>query len=191
MTGEQITEIVDERWKDFGFQNSNPRSDFRAGGLLALKQIILFAQNNKNQVENMIVESNEFLFAVCSIRMTYFLKLYYHLSKDSDIKGLDGILCSRTALESLCKLLEGDDQVLNKIHEMILTDLFDIWLDIRKKIKGTNILDFDLAEGLIKERFKTVTQGAQFITFIALKAAYFSMKVTIPDKTPRMQIFRL
>ena len=190
-TGEHIDEIVNDRWKDFGFQNSNPRSDFRAGGLLALKQLTSFAENNSKKIENMIVGSNEYLLAVSSIGITYFLKLYYHLSNSSDTKGFEKILCSRTAFKSFCNLLEDDGQVLNKIHEMLLIDLFNVWQDIKKRIPAANLLDFGLAESLVKERFRKTTQGTHFITFEALKANYFSVEVRIPDKTPRMQMSKL
>ena len=31
-----------EGWKDYGFQNENPRTDFRGSGILGLKQLIYF-----------------------------------------------------------------------------------------------------------------------------------------------------
>ena len=188
VTGDNLQEIVTDRWKDYGFQNANPRSDLRAGGLLALNQLVSFAQSNRKKIENMIVSSNEFLLAVSSIGISYFLKLYYHLSNDPSTKGMEKVLCQRTALKSFCNLLDDDPRVLNKIHEMLLLDLFSVWQEIKKKISGVNLLDFGMAESIIKDRYRTATKGANITTFEELKGRYHNVRVIIPNETPRMKM---
>ena len=34
--------MKDERWMKFGFQNSNPRTDFRGAGILGVKNMTYF-----------------------------------------------------------------------------------------------------------------------------------------------------
>lgn len=37
-------DIIDNFWKSYGFQNKNPRSDFRGGGFYALKNLLYFTK---------------------------------------------------------------------------------------------------------------------------------------------------
>jgi hypothetical protein len=45
-----MKETKNEEWKFFGFQNANPFSDFRGGGLLSLKHLIFYAQSNTKRI---------------------------------------------------------------------------------------------------------------------------------------------
>jgi len=70
--GGHITEEIERTmykskgWSKYGFQNENPRTDFRASGILGLKQIIYFYQNYSQYVHSMTREPM-FFFALCSI----------------------------------------------------------------------------------------------------------------------------
>ena len=39
-------DMKDQRWMKYGFQNSNPRTDFRGAGILGVKNLTYFAQNH-------------------------------------------------------------------------------------------------------------------------------------------------
>jgi ELMO/CED-12 family len=39
-------DMKDQRWTKYGFQNSNPRTDFRGAGILGVKNLTYFAQNH-------------------------------------------------------------------------------------------------------------------------------------------------
>ena len=37
--------LKDDRWKKFGFQNGNPRTDFRSAGILGVRNLTYFGTN--------------------------------------------------------------------------------------------------------------------------------------------------
>ena len=39
-------DLKDQRWTKYGFQNSNPRTDFRGAGILGVRNLTYFAQNH-------------------------------------------------------------------------------------------------------------------------------------------------
>ncbi|CEL92100.1 unnamed protein product [Vitrella brassicaformis CCMP3155] len=47
-----------DQWKELGFQNGDPRSDFRGGGLLSLQCMIYFAHKYSHHFETLMRESN-------------------------------------------------------------------------------------------------------------------------------------
>jgi hypothetical protein len=42
VTQEEQENMIDEKWKDLGFQSKNPRTDFRGGGHLSLMCLMYF-----------------------------------------------------------------------------------------------------------------------------------------------------
>ncbi len=38
-------DLKDEKWKKYGFQNTNPRTDFRGAGVLGVLNLTYFAKN--------------------------------------------------------------------------------------------------------------------------------------------------
>jgi len=183
ITGEKLDKIENERWKDFGFQNANPRSDLRGGGLISLKQMVTYAKKNKAKLAEMVDPKHDFLFAVSSINVTYFLFRYYHMSDllvyEKDWKEI----CSRTALKTFCILLEQDSQVFNKIHSLLLQDLFEIWLEIKHLLPNATLLDFNLATDTMKRRYKKATEKKIFEDFETLRVYYNKKKVVNQPET--------
>lgn len=77
MTGLELDRenFKSEEWIKYGFQNKNPSTDFRGGGVLSLTQMIIFARNNRDiVVKDMINPQNDFFFALSAINVTFFLK---------------------------------------------------------------------------------------------------------------------
>ncbi len=62
-------------WKLIGFQTDNPRTDFRAAGIISLKFMIFFVSNYNNEFMKLI-ELNYFLFAVVCIKLSVGLNYY-------------------------------------------------------------------------------------------------------------------
>ena len=55
-------DINHEEWKKYGFQNKNPRTDFRGAGLMGLKNLINYVETNNLIFLEMIKDENEFIF---------------------------------------------------------------------------------------------------------------------------------
>ena len=52
MGPEQIfqPDLKDEKWKKYGFQNTNPRTDFRGAGILGVLNLTYFTKNYQEVV---------------------------------------------------------------------------------------------------------------------------------------------
>ena len=134
----------------------------------------------------MILEEYDFLFALCSIHISYFLIRYFHLADGLDVKCDKKHLATRIGLKCFCQCLINDKELLNKIHDMLLKDLFEVWLSYRKKVKGVTLLDFDIAESLIKEKFRTITDISYYKSFEELQNRYSKITEKIPEKRPSL-----
>ena len=182
LTGETIEEIENEGWKNFGFQNNNPRSDFRGGGLLSLKQLAYFIKTNKDRIEGLSSDNSTFLFAVSSINITYFLIKYFHLSNDLIFAKDKKIICSRVALKTFCSVLRVDKNILNKIHGLLLLDLYNTWEELRKKVAGLTLMDFNLALNTVKERMVKATKGHIYDDYESFREYYLKQEVILPNR---------
>ena len=72
--------MINDNWKDLGFQQKNPRTDFRGGGYLSLLCLIYFSVVYEEDFREMIKatkdhESVMWLTAVTSINVTHGLKV--------------------------------------------------------------------------------------------------------------------
>jgi len=182
LKGERLEEVENDGWKSYGFQNRNPRSDFRGGGLLSLKQLVYFVKSNKEKALEMSQKNEEFLFAVSSINITYFLIKYYHLSNNLIFSKDKKEICSRVALKTFCSMLRVDQNVLNKIHGLLLEDLYGVWGDIKKKVPGLTLMDFNMALNLVKSKFVRLTKSNSFDSFSQLKSFYTKLETVLPTR---------
>ena len=62
-----------EFWKKFGFQNPNPRTDFRAAGILGLHQFDYFA-NKYPRVSKFLLYTSNYFFLVGIVLSDYDIK---------------------------------------------------------------------------------------------------------------------
>jgi hypothetical protein len=64
-------------WSDLGFQGIDPSTDFRAMGVLGLRQLVYFSNARPRQSKRILLESNHprrfFPFAATGINITYFV----------------------------------------------------------------------------------------------------------------------
>ena len=93
-------DINHEEWKKYGFQNKNPRTDFRGAGLMGLKNLINYVETNNLIFLEMIKDENEFIFAISSINVSYYLMTFFHLQDILDYKKDKKVICSRKILKN-------------------------------------------------------------------------------------------
>jgi hypothetical protein len=63
--------LLTNNWKEIGFQNQNPRTDFRGGGLLSLNCLKYFVKKYPDVFKQMLIsESRSFYIALSSINVT-------------------------------------------------------------------------------------------------------------------------
>ena len=84
--------MKDPAWTKYGFQNGNPRTDFRGAGILGVKNLTYFAQNYPEQVR-LMSQTPLFFMALHSIQISvcfiildllpqHFLIVHLHLVKN-------------------------------------------------------------------------------------------------------------
>lgn len=135
-----------ENWKTMGFQNTSPDSDFRGGGLMALKNLRDFVENNKTLSLEIIrqQEKNEFLLAVSSINTSFFLRKYFLMAEPADYKlEKDNAVCSKGVFKSFCGFLAEDSDVLDKMHDLLLKDVYFTWKKKKERDPTMNIMAFN------------------------------------------------
>ena len=78
--------MIEEIWKDIGFQSCNPRTDFRGGGHLSLLCLMYFCENYNEDWNTLVKctkeeESMMWLTAISSINLTHSLMIYLFMNK--------------------------------------------------------------------------------------------------------------
>ena len=77
----------------------------------------------------MNLEKNyQFLLALVSINITFLFKIYFHLSKNLDIKKDKNKLCPREVLKDVCGVMIYEENLLRKIHSFIVLIIFNKWI---------------------------------------------------------------
>lgn len=66
--------------KKIGFQNNNPRTDFRAGGLNSLEFMNYFVIHHKVELKNNIIKEKYFNFVLASINLSFCIRLVLYLT---------------------------------------------------------------------------------------------------------------
>ena len=77
--------LVNDLWKDIGFQGKNPRTDFRGGGHLSLLCLVYLIDFYSSEFKEMAEctkneESLMWLTAISSINVTHNLIVYLYLN---------------------------------------------------------------------------------------------------------------
>ena len=154
-------DILNEKWMEMGFQNSDPRTDFRGGGFLALKSICYFVDiEGKNTIENF--KEYEFVFGILSINLSFFLIKFFHLFHDKfteKFKGNTLEICSRKALKNFCYLGWEKDFFFGELHNLLINCLFIEWQKVWKKNKENK---FEIFNKLLNKVQKNLSKSLEF-----------------------------
>lgn len=63
--------LLTDDWKQIGFQNKNPRTDFRGGGILSLHCLRYFIKKYPELFKQMLKDGSEYFFiSLSSINVT-------------------------------------------------------------------------------------------------------------------------
>ena len=134
-------------WRKIGFQTSNPRTDFRAGGIFSLDLMNYFANNHENEFTN-IIKEDYFTFALVCIRLSYLIRIYLFLLTPEEIKinvkFQKNILATRKELKNFCYFLWEKENLLFEIASITLGFIFQRFVEQKKNSnKESNYLIID------------------------------------------------
>jgi hypothetical protein len=113
-----VPPIPDERWKELGFQGTNPATDFRGAGMYGLHQLLFFAENYQNG--RRIYQEAQYgpywySFAVVALNATSAIVNYLKAGQFDMI------------------LYEGvpDLEMLDRLYAVLLEKFHHIWMDAK------------------------------------------------------------
>jgi len=110
-------------WRQIGFQTGNPHSDFRAGGVFSLNVMNYYVKNHESKYKEMINEKY-FTFALVSIKLSHFIRMYLYLLPDNEItvnkKMGKFVFASRKELKLFCYTLFENRNLLFDIISALL-----------------------------------------------------------------------
>ena len=134
-------------WRKIGFQTSNPRTDFRAGGIFSLDLMNYFANNHENEFTN-IINEDYFTFALVCIRLSYLIRIYLFLLPPEEIKinvkYQKNILATRKELKHFCYFLWDNGNLLLDIASITLGFIYQKFVEKKKSSnKESNYLIID------------------------------------------------
>lgn len=69
------TEVISEdlkssKWKEIGFQNTDPSSDFRGAGVFGLEQLLYISTTYPQEFKEIITSSSSYSFAISALNIT-------------------------------------------------------------------------------------------------------------------------
>lgn len=146
----------DPRWKEFGFQAEDPRTDFRGGGLLALQNMCHLAENHPEQTQAMMREAGgkraNYLFAAACVNVSSILVLLLGLNSRRGLSPAKGMPCPANALarKNFAAVLGSavssgrgtPPEVFGELFAATAVKLHAEWLQVCERKPGATLLDF-------------------------------------------------
>ena len=132
-----------------GFQNNNPRTDFRAGGLCSLEFMNYFAIHHKLELKN-ILKEKYFSFVLTSINLSFCFRLVLYLTNiinvDTTFKSYNLEGFSRRQIKLFSEQLENESQNMKSFFFSFLSQCL---IFVFKKYQG--VIEYDKKdENLVK-----------------------------------------
>ncbi|KAL6595422.1 hypothetical protein ACP70R_047762 [Stipagrostis hirtigluma subsp. patula] len=121
----QLPPLKSDLWKEMGWQNSDPATDFRAGGFMSLENLIYFARNYPDSFHRLLHKADgkraewEYPFAVAGVNISYMLVQMLDL-QSGNIRTKAGI--------HFVQLLEDDDTAFDNLFCVAFQILDAQWL---------------------------------------------------------------
>ena len=124
-----------------GFQNRDPRTDFRAGGLLSLLSLFYLAKYRSHDFELMrrsCEEKGDFFIAVSSINLTSHLMSYLHMNDSRSMPASHDRRAPRLQFKLFAELLSQSKLTFFELNSLAFVYLFHFWrLRTNQMPKGT------------------------------------------------------
>lgn len=121
----QLPPLKSDLWKEMGWQNSDPSTDFRAGGFMSLENLIYFARNYPDSFHRLLHKTDgkraewEYPFAVAGVNISYMLAQMLDLQSGNT---------STKAGVCFVQLLEDDEMAFDNLFCVAFRMLDAQWL---------------------------------------------------------------
>jgi hypothetical protein len=172
-------DLKSEAWKDLGFQGEDPRTDFRGGGFMGLKQLFKFSIYHRDKLEEMKAETanGRYILAVVSIGVTFYLKSYFHMNQNTELLRKENKLATRRALKSFCRMLSQGGNLFQRLHDLFMIKTFDVWIAACRANDKLTIMDYGEAEKKVKAAFQGLLDKDSFMNVSEFTRAFEAVKI--------------
>lgn len=148
--GEPCTSLRCPRWKDMGWQNEDPASDFRGGGLLSLEALIFMADKCPSVYVRLKDKASgqrsdwEYPFAAAGVNLTFLLVQLLGLTSTQHLP-------TTKAGRHFAALLDEEEDAFERVYAATFELLDRLWLDTK-----SSYMDFPVVLKLTRERLEQV-----------------------------------
>uniref|UniRef100_A0A0D9XNM5 ELMO domain-containing protein n=1 Tax=Leersia perrieri TaxID=77586 RepID=A0A0D9XNM5_9ORYZ len=121
----QLPPLKSDLWKEMGWQNSDPATDFRAGGFMSLENLIYFARNYPDSFHRLLHKADgkraewEYPFAVAGVNISYMLVQMLDLQSGK---------MTTKASSQFVQLLTEDEMAFDNLFCVAFQMLDALWL---------------------------------------------------------------
>jgi len=160
-------DLKSERWKEMGWQGTSPETDFRAGGFLALENLVRFAERDGEAFHSLMLKKSgarsefEYPFAVAGVNLTFNLVELCEVKEPAPATA-PGVCFAH--------LIEEDEDAFQSVYELAFQSLDREWL---AHPGGATYMDFPSVWRSTKSKLSRAMSGAR--TMSELKAALSSL----------------
>jgi hypothetical protein len=167
-TDERPENLKSEKWKEMGWQGSSPETDFRAGGLLSLENLLWLGNRRPALFEELRRKSRgarsefEYPFAAAGVNLTFNLVEILEIRKQSPVTP-SGVC--------FAKLLDNEEEAFEAIYALTFDALDREWLDT----PNANYMDFPSVLKRTKQKLTLAMDGAISIDEIARRLGIASV----------------
>ncbi|KAM3134580.1 hypothetical protein pb186bvf_013394 [Paramecium bursaria] len=174
LTETECQQIKNPKWTEFGFQQQDPTTDL---------EVVEF---NRWMILLDLYKKIDKLYPRCAIPHMILLCCLvdkYNISFEEIFpfirqlrpQGQNQEVANRVGLKGFCHLLVKEEYFWQRLHKMLLVDLFTIWVNQRKTNPKTTILDFGIAQNTLKARVSRTFSARLFGCFEDLENYYKSL----------------
>jgi len=141
-------------WKRAGFQSSNPRTDFRGGGLLSLQSMTYFSETYPNMFREIVFEAGgcgDYPFSAGFVNICYMIVLYFRLNVEPGIFIGGDETASSKCLKAFASLAQDPDaHAFEELFSVCCIKLHRTWRRLSRR-EGASLMDFPEALRLTKK----------------------------------------
>jgi len=142
-----------------GFQQKNPRTDFRGGGHLSLLCLIYMSENYAEEFQEMVKVTKEkeelmWLTAISSINMTHALIIYFYMNDGHVSPQLEKCRAGRVQFKKFCNLNSLSKRAFFIIHCFGVRHVYHSWLNAINEIGVEKIPELMVRFSVLVEEAK-------------------------------------
>ncbi|CAG9332376.1 unnamed protein product [Blepharisma stoltei] len=134
-------DCISVKWKEIGFQGTDPGTDFRGAGIFGLQQILYLATHYPQEYKQFIESATDYSFCISALNVTHFYMYYFQLLENRAV-GIPGL--RRAALKPMkvfCGLNLLDSDAINEIFVAAVFKMHAEWQEL-KKTRKVNVMNF-------------------------------------------------